>query len=98
MIRRLALAVLMIVVLATAVACGSKEPAATPEPTPGEATGLDGAAIMQEKCTVCHDLTRVQNAEYDAVGWADVIDRMVEKGADVSTDEAAALAEYLSLQ
>ena len=68
------------------------------EPTPGEATGLDGAALLQEKCTVCHDLERVTAEDNDAVGWAAVIDEMIAKGAQVSEDEAAAIAEYLSLQ
>lgn len=97
--KRFALAALMIALLALAVACGSKEPAPVEvEPTPGEATGLDGAAILSEKCDgVCHSLDRVDAASYDAVGWAAVIDDMIARGASVSTDEAAALAEYLAL-
>lgn len=79
-------------------ACGPKEPVAAPEPTPGEATGLDGAVILQEKCTVCHNLDRVHSQQLDAVGWASIVDLMIVKGADVTTDESAALAEYLSLQ
>ncbi|MDO8847328.1 MAG: cytochrome c [Coriobacteriia bacterium] len=97
--KRFALVALMLVVLALAAACGSsEEPAVEVEPTPGEATGLDGATILQEKCTGCHDLERVNAEDLDAVGWAAVIDDMIARGADVSEDEAAALAEYLSLQ
>jgi ABC-type glycerol-3-phosphate transport system substrate-binding protein len=99
MMKRVALVVLMLAVLALAAACGSDEPAVEVEPTSGEATGLDGATILAEKCDgVCHSLDKVRAAEYDAVGWAEVITQMNEKGADVSDDEAAALAEYLSLQ
>jgi len=36
--------------------------------------------------------------DYDAVGWAAVIDEMIIKGATLTDDEAAALAEYLSLR
>jgi hypothetical protein len=98
--KRFALVVLMILVLALGAACGSSgEPAVEVEPTPGEATGLDGATILTEKCDgVCHSLERVEAEELDAVGWAAVIDDMIARGADVSDDEAAALAEYLSLQ
>lgn len=94
--RILVVAMVMCALLALG-ACKAEElePVA---PTPGEATGLDGATILQAKCTGCHNLERIESAEYDDVGWAQVIDRMIDKGADVSTDEAAALAEYLSLQ
>lgn len=99
MTKRFALVALILLVLATATACGSKEPVAAPEPTPGEATGLDGATILTEKCDgVCHSLDRVDAEDLDAVGWAAVIDQMVARGADVSDDEAAALAEYLALR
>ena len=59
--KRFALLPLMLLVLALVAACGSsEEPAVEVEPTPGEATGLDGATILQEKCTGCHDLERVE--------------------------------------
>jgi ABC-type glycerol-3-phosphate transport system substrate-binding protein len=99
MMKRVALLVLILAVLVLAAACGADEPAVEVEPTIGEATGLDGATILTEKCDgVCHSLDRIEAAEYDAVGWAEIITQMNEKGANVSDDEAAALAEYLSLQ
>ena len=97
MVKRLVISLLLLAVLVAGVAC-AEEPAPEPEPTPGEATGLDGGALLQEKCTVCHDLERVTAEDNDAVGWAAVIDEMIAKGAQVSEDEAAAIAEYLSLQ
>lgn len=93
--RSLALA-LLVVVLISAAACKKEPPA--PAPTPGQATGLDGAVILQEKCTTCHDLQRVEAAQYDDVGWEQVVERMRDKGADLTDDEVTALAEYLSLQ
>jgi cytochrome c5 len=94
--KRYLLIALLVLALLTVVGCKKEPPA--PAPTPGEATGLDGAAILQEKCTVCHSLERVEAAQYDDVGWEQVIERMREKGADLTDDEATALAEYLSLQ
>ena len=95
--RYLVLAMLMLA-LAGLVACGSAEEDTTPvdTTTPGEATGLDGATILAEKCGGCHDVTKVDGVENDAVGWEALIYEMVDKGADVSADEAAALAEYLA--
>jgi mono/diheme cytochrome c family protein len=97
MVKRLILvAVLVFALLAFAGCGGADEPLPEPEPTPGEATGLDGAALLQEKCTGCHDLARVDAEDADAVGWAAIIDEMVAKGAQVTDDEAAAIAEYLA--
>lgn len=99
--KRFALVALLLVVLVLAAACGSTAApdAIEVEPTPGEATGLDGATILSEKCDgMCHGLDRIEAEDLDAVGWAAVIDDMIARGADVSDDEAAALAEYLALQ
>ncbi len=98
MLKKIVLALLTAALL-LAVGCGS-EPEATPapEPTPGEATGLDGEQILNAKCGSCHSIDQVLAEQYDAVGWAAVIDEMIMKGADLTDDEAAALAEYLSLR
>lgn len=97
--KKTILALLMAVLMLSAVGCGS-EPAVTPEPapTPGEATGLDGEAILNAKCGSCHSIDTVLAEENDAVGWAAVIDDMITRGAQLTDDEATALAEYLSLQ
>ncbi|MBN2848509.1 MAG: hypothetical protein JXP72_08710 [Coriobacteriia bacterium] len=98
MVKRFVLVAVLMLVLAVSVACAADEPASEPEPTPGEATGLDGEALVQEKCTVCHTLDQVYAEEADAVGWAAIVDEMIAKGAQVSEAEAAAIAEYLSLR
>ncbi|MHB1135519.1 MAG: hypothetical protein ACYCXR_08130 [Coriobacteriia bacterium] len=99
MLKKTVLALLMVALMLFAAGCGT-EPEATPEPepTPGEATGLDGEAILNAKCGSCHPIDQVLAQEYDAVGWAAVIDDMIIKGATLTDDEAAALAEYLSLR
>lgn len=98
MIRKMLVATVLATVLLTAVACGTSEPVEAPEPTPGEATGLDGETILNAKCVSCHSLDTVLEQENDAVGWAAVIDDMIARGASLTDDEAAALAEYLSLR
>lgn len=95
--KRLLVALAIAIALFALTACGEEPPA--PEPTPGEATGLDGAAILNEKCKdVCHSLERVEEQELDAVGWEQVIEQMRANGAQLTDDEATALAEYLALQ
>ncbi len=95
MMKRLALAMLLLAALLTLAACAEEPP--VPPPTPGEATGLDGAAILRDKCAdACHSTERVDAQELDAVGWELVIERMRTNGANLTDDEATALAEYLS--
>lgn len=97
MVKRFTIAVVLLTLVLGLAACGSKTPEPV-APTPGEATGLDGQAILLEKCTVCHSADVVNEQSLDAVGWAALIDDMIAKGAKLTNDEAAALAEYLSLQ
>ena len=99
MLKKTILALLVVALMLFAAGC-SAEPAAAPEPepTPGEATGLDGESILNAKCGSCHSIDQVLAQEYDAVGWAAVIDEMIVKGATLTDDEVAALAEYLSLR
>ena len=89
----------LLVALATVVGCSSAEDE-TVGPLPGEGeTGqqiLDGEALVAERCTVCHDLGRVDNASYDDVGWEATIDRMIVKGAELTEDEKLLVIEYLS--
>ena len=52
-------------------------------------------ALIAEKCGDCHSTDRVYSADYDAEGWANVIDRMVDKGADVSSAEKEQMIDFL---
>lgn len=98
-VRRVLLALLTLTLAVTLGGCGKDAPVTT-EPLPGEGdTGqlmLDGQALVSERCTVCHDLARVDEAAYDDVGWEATVDRMITKGAKLTEDEKVAVIEYLS--
>jgi cytochrome c5 len=66
------------------------EPAATTVDDAG------GDGLLQEKCTPCHTLARVDAVTQDFDGWLATIDRMVTNGAVVSDAEREMLATYLS--
>lgn len=53
-------------------------------------------ALIAEKCSACHSTDRVFQADYDEEGWANVIDNMVDKGADVSPEEKDQMVEWLA--
>lgn len=60
----------------------------------GEAT-LSGEELLQERCTVCHDLARVTSQDKDEAGWIATVDRMISYGAQLNAGEREALIEYL---
>jgi len=60
------------------------------------ATVLDVGTLLEERCTQCHTLKRVDKANKDKAGWEKAIDRMIKKGAKLNAKERAAMIEYLS--
>ena len=81
-------------VLVTLVAACTAEKTA-PAETGGQAS-LDGKALTEERCTKCHDLTRVESAKKSADEWKANVERMVGKGAELNTAEQEAVISYLT--
>jgi len=67
-------------------------PAATTAPTDGG----DGEALLNDRCTKCHNLTRVMNAKKTAEEWEKTVTRMVSKGAKLTNEEQQVLVDYLA--
>jgi cytochrome c5 len=57
---------------------------------------LDGAALVSERCTVCHSAERIENAAKDRDQWEDTVKRMIGKGAQLTSDEKDILINYLA--
>jgi cytochrome c5 len=74
------------------------EPTEAPEEEepPAEPAAGDGAALLEERCTVCHGLERTTQAQKTAEEWEQTVMRMVGKGAQLAEDEQATLIEYLT--
>lgn len=71
-----------------------EEPTSIPEPT-SEPVGSEGEVLLEERCTGCHSLDRVEAAEKPREEWAATVDRMVGYGAQLSEDERGILIDYL---
>ena len=56
----------------------------------------NGQALMQDRCSVCHSLSRVVSAHHTAAEWKITVDRMINQGAQLSPQEEQALIAYLS--
>jgi hypothetical protein len=83
--------VLTMVLLITACSLGSSSGS-----TARSTTSLDGASLLQERCTVCHTLSRVRRASHSSEEWQAIVDRMIGKGAEFTSDEEALLIDYLT--
>ena len=71
-------------------------PAAPPtESSPTSPAGAGGAcaALMTSKCTMCHSAGRIceKLGKKSSSRWQRTIDRMIERGAQLSADESATL-------
>lgn len=59
-------------------------------PTPSE------QALVQERCTSCHGMERITSARKTRAEWAEIVARMVSKGARLNAAEQNIVVEYLS--
>ncbi|MFH1636158.1 MAG: hypothetical protein ABIG63_19385 [Chloroflexota bacterium] len=76
-------------------------PAATPaEPAQDDQTSTPaltiGETLLQARCTVCHSLGRVEQAQKTSAEWERTVARMVGKGAELDENEQVILIEYLA--
>jgi cytochrome c5 len=96
-----------LVVIGLAGACGGgEEPTQVPtlpaEMTPTEVLGptpalaASGEELLQDRCTRCHTLDRVQTASKSLAEWQTTVERMRAKGTQLTDDEVQVLTEYLA--
>ena len=82
-------------------------PTAAPQPTtPPQATAkptvttapaaVDGAALLESRCTACHNLDRVKRGGKNKDVWTATVQRMVGKGAKLDAAEQTVLIDYLT--
>lgn len=95
--------VLAIVILLAAialVACSSSNSTASPAATTASSSGgtsvADGKTLLETRCVSCHSLAKVVNQHGDASQWQQVVTAMVNRGAQLTTDEQKVLVQYLA--
>jgi len=86
--------ILLVLGLVLAACSGAQEPASG---TGDEAVAdLDGKALVEERCTVCHSLQNVTSAKKSRDGWQSTIERMIGKGAKLNDAEKVAVNDHLT--
>ena len=75
---------------------GDRADVATPAPGAAETAPPAGEALLEARCTACHNLERVRKKKETRDGWEEVVDEMVEKGAALDDAEKVAVVDYLA--
>ncbi len=55
-----------------------------------------GKAETERLCQTCHDLQKAVSLRQDEAGWGGTVNKMVELGAQVSSDDTVAIVTYLA--
>jgi hypothetical protein len=58
--------------------------------------GVDGAKLLEERCSVCHKSEIPKNARKSRAEWDKTVSRMINKGAKLSPEEKKILVRYLA--
>jgi cytochrome c5 len=96
-------AILLVTLGMMLAACGSKakstatQPSApAQQPAVAPASGGNGEALLNDRCTKCHSLERVTSAKKSASDWQKTVTRMVGNGAILTSEEQKVLVDYLA--
>ena len=57
---------------------------------------LAGKAIVDNACSKCHGIKKVESASKNAAEWEATLDRMIKKGANVTPEKRDAVLKYLN--
>ena len=85
----LTMTLVVLLLAALVAACGGPQE----EPT---LSVSDGKALVEERCTKCHNLERVEQAKKTEEEWKANVERMVGKGAELNQAEQELVIRYLA--
>jgi cytochrome c5 len=57
---------------------------------------VDGASLLEQRCSVCHPSSRPKGVKKTAEQWETTVTRMMGKGAKLSADEKKLLVTHLA--
>ncbi len=98
---------LLLLLLSLAVGCSKTEapkqeaPPAAPAASAPAAGGAaaDGKALFEQKCSVCHELTRATSRTETKEGWTAIVKQMQGKSPGlISDDDAAKIVDFLTAE
>ena len=81
--------VVLVVVVGALAACQSSN-------GDGEEQTIDAQALLEDRCTECHDLGRVTSQSKTRAEWDATVEAMIERGAVLNAQEKEVLVDYLA--
>ena len=97
MISFISILVLIVTASLWLAACGSSSPTPAASAGPTSVGPISaGQTLMQQHCAACHSLSRVASAQKTAAQWKVTVDRMINKGAQLTATEEQTLIDYLA--
>jgi cytochrome c-type biogenesis protein CcmH/NrfF len=91
--RRISLLFVLLAAIFLVTACSSGSSSSTTAPS---GTTQDGAALLNERCTVCHTLSRAESSKHSAADWKTIVDSMISRGAQLTPEEETVVVNYLA--
>jgi hypothetical protein len=58
-------------------------------------TEFHGQSLLKDRCSRCHNLSRVKDSKKSKQEWTITVNRMVSKGAVLKDNEIEAIVEFL---
>jgi len=89
--KMLILSLLALIAIITLMGCASMDKAIAENPS---SPAMQGKMLLEQRCTVCHSLDRVNAMNTDQAGWDKIIDRMIQKGAKLNAEERQKVIDY----
>ena len=80
----------------TAVAIGAELSAAQSGQQPPAAPPGPGLALINERCGFCHPPQQVLGVRKTPAQWAAVVQGMIDRGAELDTEEQKTVVDYLA--
>jgi hypothetical protein len=90
----------------TQVPASTPVPAATQVPastqasattqSPASTPALDGATLLETRCSACHSVNKVTQIKQTREQWGQTVSEMIAEGAQLTEAEKAVLVDYLT--
>jgi quinohemoprotein amine dehydrogenase len=68
----------------------------SPSATSPSSSISSGQTLMQQRCSVCHSLSRIETTHKTTDQWKTTVDRMISHGAQLTPQEEQTLIDYLA--
>jgi glyoxylase-like metal-dependent hydrolase (beta-lactamase superfamily II) len=72
------------------------DPATLASRRPAPPTDAELKALVDERCSACHNLNRVHSTKSDREGWMITVTRMKDRGAAITDEQVIQLVDYLT--